>query len=113
MNGLLATKGTMPSSSYAKTLRPPIQTSTTTRPMRVTVMPTRSRRAASSNNLSIERLSSSQSVLGNWRPPSQLPQERHQILLLFLRQIQLQDEVEELDGVLQGQATAVVHIRRT
>src|SRR5947209_1508716 len=54
MSGLLATNGTMPSSSYAKALRPPIQTSTTTRPMRVTVMPGRSRRAASSNSLLIQ-----------------------------------------------------------
>src|SRR5262245_60997550 len=43
----------MPSSSYLKTFRPPIQTSTTTSPMRVTATPTRSSRAADSNSLSI------------------------------------------------------------
>src|SRR5579883_1592082 len=51
MKGLLATNGTMPSSSYLNALRPPIHTSTTTSPIRVTVMPTLSRRAAISNNL--------------------------------------------------------------
>ena len=44
--------------------------------------------------------------------PSQLPQERHQVVLLLLRQLQLQDEVEELDGVLQGQTAAVVQVGR-
>src|SRR2546421_12539194 len=53
MKGLLATNGTMLSSSYLKTLSPPIHTSTTTSPTRVTVTPTRSRRAASSNSLLI------------------------------------------------------------
>ena len=42
----------------------------------------------------------------------QLPQERDEVGLLLLGQLQLQDEVEELDGVLQGQAAAVVQVRR-
>src|SRR5579871_3084254 len=46
------------------------------------------------------------------RAASQLPQERHQVLLLLLRQLQLQHQVEELDGVLQRQAAAVVEVRR-
>src|SRR5579872_945205 len=44
--------------------------------------------------------------------PSQAAQERHQVGLLYLRQLQLQDEVEELDGVLQRQAAAVVQVGR-
>src|SRR4051812_25838837 len=51
MKGLLATNGTIPSSSYAKALSPPIHTSTRTSPARVTLTPTRSSRAASSNSL--------------------------------------------------------------
>jgi hypothetical protein len=37
-----------------------------------------------------------------------LPQECRQVLLLFLGQLQLQHQVEELDSVLQRQAAAVV-----
>src|SRR5947209_868165 len=115
MNGLWATKGTMLSSSYAKTLRPPIQTSTTIRPMRVTVMPTRSKRAASSNSLvvlSIEKPSFCQAVLGSRCPLSQLPQEGHEVRLLLLAELQPLHEVEELHRVLQRQAAAVVEVRR-
>src|SRR4051794_28797933 len=50
MKGLLATNGTIPSSSYRNAFSPPIHTSTTTSPTRVTVTPTRSSRAASSTS---------------------------------------------------------------
>src|SRR5437588_12895942 len=43
---------------------------------------------------------------------SKLPQERHQVPLLLRRQLQLQHEVEELDGVLQRQEPAVVQVGR-
>src|SRR6266850_6613368 len=49
--------------------------------------------------------------LRTWSP-SELAEERHQIRFLLLGQLQPQDQVEELDGVLQRQAAAVVHVRR-
>src|SRR5437588_12422503 len=45
-------------------------------------------------------------------PSLQLPQERDEVLLLFCRQLRLEDQVEELDRVLQRQQSAVVKVRR-
>src|SRR5579884_2395055 len=63
MNGLLATNGTMPSSSYRAAFSPPIHSSTTTSPARVTATPTLSARAASSNSFV---------TLSTARPPKHL-----------------------------------------
>src|ERR1700722_10929536 len=49
---------------------------------------------------------------GRPRSPSQLPQERYQVCLLLLAELQFLDEIEELDGVLQCQTAAVVEVRR-
>ena len=42
----------------------------------------------------------------------QLPPELNQIVLFLGSEFEFQDQVEELDRVLQGQAAAVVQIRR-
>src|SRR5438876_3194925 len=38
-------------------------------------------------------------------------QERYQVLLLGLRQLHAEDEIEELHGVVEGQEPAVVQVR--
>ena len=43
---------------------------------------------------------------------SKLSHERDKIDLLFLGQLQLQDEVEELHRVFQGEQPAIVEVRR-
>src|SRR5437879_198598 len=45
--------------------------------------------------------------------PSQRPQEGDQVGFFLLGELEPLDEVEELDGVLQRQAAAVVQVRRT
>jgi NADH dehydrogenase len=44
---------------------------------------------------------------------SQGPHERHQVGLLLLGRLEAEDQVEELDGVFECEAAAVVHVRRT
>src|SRR5262249_62161878 len=47
-----------------------------------------------------------------WGTTSQRPQEGDEVALLLRLELEPEDEVEELDGVLQGQAAAVVQVRR-
>src|SRR5262249_21639754 len=83
--------------------------------------PTLAKTAVSAANTAESRAQTTQSCTGICHLPmlrlppsraSRLPQERHQVVLLLLVQRQLQQQVEQRDGVLQGQAAAVVHVRR-
>src|SRR5678810_1368699 len=47
------------------------------------------------------------------RARSQLPHERNQILLFLRRQFDLENQVEEFDGIFERQQSAVVQIRWT
>src|SRR2546427_10064383 len=52
-----------------------------------------------------------------WRPcsptfPSKRAQKRHEVLLLLRRQLDAEDEVEELHRVVEAQEPAVVQVRR-
>src|SRR5262249_40433301 len=95
-------------------------------PRKRAVTPSSSRRASSSSRAGCtgaslvpktryQRLMVGGRPLAAWhRVPSrkrlelQHAQERDEVLLLVRAQLQLQDQVEELDGVLQGEEPAVV-----